>query len=136
MQQADEKGGGNEIMAWDDILPVCAAYVDQPPSPRSFPHQDAQRTTDPPAAVLQTLRFPRPFQRRPPSPQSPSSPPDLDTASPPKQISMLRVAVLVALPAPKSPQGDLSAERSSPVVEMGVADLEVVTAGKDRSSHS
>jgi len=50
---------------------------------------------------------------------------------------MLRVAVLVALPAPKSPRRDSSAGGSSPVVEMGVADLEVAVAtDKDRSSHS
>ncbi|KAL4063609.1 hypothetical protein V8B97DRAFT_1447940 [Scleroderma yunnanense] len=134
IQQVDEKDNNNETVAWDDILPICAAYTDPPSSPQLPPQQCAENTVDPSPTASQILRFPRPFQRRPPSPQSSSTPPSLAAISSPKPASMLRVAVLVALPAPRSSRGDPSEERSPPVVEIGVIDVEVATTDKDLSS--
>ncbi|KAL4078079.1 hypothetical protein J3A83DRAFT_4369541 [Scleroderma citrinum] len=127
IQQVDEKDNNNET-------PICAAYTDPPSSPQLPPQQCAENTVDPSPTASQILRFPRPFQRRPPSPQSSSTPPSLAAISSPKPASMLRVAVLVALPAPRSSRGDPSEERSPPVVEIGVIDVEVATTDKDLSS--
>ena len=111
---------------------MCAAYIDprQPPSAQPLSHLGAESTTDPPTVVSQTFRFPRPFQRRLPSPPPLSSPPSLATpsSSPPQ---LLRVAVLVALPM-QFQQGDLFVDGNPPMVEMGVADVEVVVTDKDR----
>ncbi|KAF9219833.1 hypothetical protein BS17DRAFT_788479 [Gyrodon lividus] len=121
--QSDEEGdgGSGEKGKWDDIMPVCAAYIDQ--SPSALPPTSSENAIE---SQLHPPRFLRPFPRRPvPSLQSvTASPmavqaPSSSSSSPIRSSSpAVHVTVLIAMPTPIQKLD--RHEDGPPVVEIGV----------------
>ncbi|KAJ8580043.1 hypothetical protein M405DRAFT_834984 [Rhizopogon salebrosus TDB-379] len=112
-----DHGGGDSKCAWNDIIPIHAAYNNA--TPQFTTEESAQTQTD---VQSRTIRLLRPFHRRSSSLVSPNVASMPASSSPSTSASpAVRVAVLIAMPIP--PQQRSREMDGPPLVELGVVEL-------------
>lgn len=108
---------GDSKCAWNDIIPIHAAYNN--PTPQFPTEESVQTQTD---VQSRTMRLLRPFHRHSPSLASPNVASIPASSSPTTSASpAVRVAVLIAMPIP--PQQRSQEIDGPPLVELGVVEL-------------